>query len=291
MLTRRTYGLAALVFAVFAIYGSLVPLEFTAVPFQDAINLFSRIPYFHLGIQSRADFAANILLFVPLGFLAMGSLRADRRGPIAASIAGAAVAGCAFVLANAIEFTQVFLPMRTVSGSDVFAESVGAVIGVIAWAIGGQRVTAAARAFLGERQRPTLIVRLLAIYAAGFAVAQLLPLDIAFSPSELSDKYHAGRVIVIPFTYPYESPLMMLWHLVSGVALAVPIGALALLGWTPLHGRRSVALAAMFGIAFVALIEAAQLFMFSRYSDTTDLVTGAIGIVAGIALAHVAAQR
>lgn len=286
VLTRRTLAVAAVVFGAFAVYGSLVPLEFQAVTLEEARDRFSRVPYLQLGIQSRADFVANILLFVPLGFLLMGALRADRRGAIATAISGAIVAGFAWALANAIEFTQIYFPMRTVSQNDIFAETTGGLVGISLWGLIGQRLIDFIRAFFAERERPALIVRLLAIYAAVFFVAQLLPLDIAITPGELSEKYHAGRIVVVPFMYSYSSPLLMVWDLISDMALSIPIGALAVLGWTAADRRRGFVTAALIGATYVLVMEFAQLFIFSRYSDATDLMTGTTGVLIGVALAH-----
>ena len=286
VLTRRTLAMAALVFGAFAVYGSLVPLEFQAVTFDEALDRFSRVPYLQLGIQSRADFVANILLFVPLGFLIMGALRADRRSAVATGISAAIVAGFSWSLANAIEFTQIYFPMRTVSQNDIFAETTGAVVGISLWALIGQRLIDFMRAFFAERERPVVVVRLLAIYAAVFFVAQLLPLDIAITPGELSEKYHAGRIVVVPFTYSYSSSFLMLWDFISDMALSIPVGGLAVVGWTAADRRRGFVPAALIGATYVLVTEIAQLFIFSRYSDATDLATGTAGVIIGIALAH-----
>ena len=56
-------------YTAFVIYGSLVPLRFRARPLDEAWAYFQQIPYLELGIGSRADWVANILLFVPLAFL------------------------------------------------------------------------------------------------------------------------------------------------------------------------------------------------------------------------------
>ena len=285
VLTRRTYAIAAVIFTAFAVYGSLVPLEFQAISFKEALDRFARVPYLRLGIQSRADFVANILLFVPLGFLLMGALRADRRGRLGGALAGVLIAGFACALANAIEFTQIYFPMRTVSLNDIVAETTGALLGISLWALVGQGITGFMRGFFAERERPALIVRLLAIYAAGFLVAQLLPLDIAITPGELSEKYHAGRILVVPFSYAHASPLLMLWDFISDVALSAPIGALALLGWAGAGRRPGRVAAALLGLTVVVVTEIAQLFIYSRYSDATDLLTGAAGIVIGVTLA------
>jgi VanZ family protein len=77
----------------------------------------------------------------------------------------------------------------------------------------------------------------------------------------------------------------MLWDFISDIALNVPVGALAVLGWTTADRRRSRAGAAALGMAFVVVMEIAQLFIYSRYSDATDLLTGALGVAAGVTLA------
>ena len=68
-------------YSAFVIYGSLVPLHFQRQPLDEAWAYFQQIPYLDLGIGSRADWVANILLFVPLAFLWHGVLwprRVDR---------------------------------------------------------------------------------------------------------------------------------------------------------------------------------------------------------------------
>ncbi len=63
---------AGLSYLAFVIYGSLVPLEFRDRSWDDALQAFSRIPFLHLGIGSRADWIANILLYMPLTFIWSG---------------------------------------------------------------------------------------------------------------------------------------------------------------------------------------------------------------------------
>ncbi len=73
---RSLLWLAALVYTAFVIYGSLVPLEFRAMPWDEAVAKFGAIPFLKLGIGSRADWVANLLLFIPLTYLWMGALTA-----------------------------------------------------------------------------------------------------------------------------------------------------------------------------------------------------------------------
>ena len=60
-----------LAYAAFIIYGSLVPLDYRALPFDQAWDRFVHAPFLQLGLASRADWVANGVLYVPLGFLAV----------------------------------------------------------------------------------------------------------------------------------------------------------------------------------------------------------------------------
>jgi hypothetical protein len=70
-------GLACLVYALFVVYGSLVPLDFHPRPLADAWAAVQQIPYLRLGITSRADWVANILLIYPAR---LSRRRRDRHG-------------------------------------------------------------------------------------------------------------------------------------------------------------------------------------------------------------------
>jgi len=58
----------AVTYTLFIIYGSLVPLDYKPMPFEQAWSSFSNIRYLNLGAASRADWIANIVLYIPLTF-------------------------------------------------------------------------------------------------------------------------------------------------------------------------------------------------------------------------------
>jgi hypothetical protein len=106
-------------YSAFVIYGSLVPLHFQRQPLEAAWAYFQRIPYLDLGIGSRADWVANILLFVTLAFLWLGLLW-PRRSRIAQAVASGVVLVGGVGLSGAIEFTQIFFrraPFRSTTSS------------------------------------------------------------------------------------------------------------------------------------------------------------------------------
>ena len=67
--------------------------------------------------------------------------------------------------------------------------------------------------------------------------------------------------------------------------LAVPIGALAALGWPHVRRRASFAEGALAGAAAIAAMEVCQLFVFSRTASVDDVIGGVIGAVAGARIA------
>src|SRR4030042_2368687 len=94
---RRTHlAWIALAYCAFAVYGSLVPLHFTAMPLRQALERFEQIPYLELAIHSRSDWVANILLMTPLGFLMMATLCTDRRRRADVFAAAVVIPACAF---------------------------------------------------------------------------------------------------------------------------------------------------------------------------------------------------
>src|SRR5438034_3586225 len=134
-----TLGLATLAYAAFVVYGSLVPLDFHYRPLVAAWDAFLQTPYLHLDVGSRADWVANILLYIPLGFFATGWLAAASRSRgVAASFV---VFGLCVLVAVGVEFTQLFFPPRTFSLNDIVAEIIGSALGIALWLSAGERVT------------------------------------------------------------------------------------------------------------------------------------------------------
>lgn len=103
-----------------------VPVDRDSGALLDAITAV--IPWL---TYTRIEILANILLFLPFGFLLASALRG--RAVLTLAIA----VSLSFVLEAG---QAVFLPERTPSAVDVFANSLGALIGIaLAWAIPRRR--------------------------------------------------------------------------------------------------------------------------------------------------------
>src|SRR5262249_59177100 len=122
---------------------------------------------------SRFDLAANVALFVPIGFFAMAAWRC-RRPTRAAALRVAAASAC---LSASLEAIQVFLPSRTPSLADFAAEQIGAAAGVALWMLAGDALAARAAGWMASRERRTAWAHALVAYAAVWSVAKLFPFD------------------------------------------------------------------------------------------------------------------
>lgn len=273
--SRWILGLIALGYLVFAVYGSLVPLDFKPMPWEQAVDRFREIRFLKLGIGSRADWVANLLLFIPLGFLWVGWLwPRSWSGRVLLSVL---VWIFAVALCLGIEFTQLFFPPRTVSQNDILAESVGALVGIGLWWWFGPALWGWVQLWRDARGVTGVAEYLLWAYLAGLFLYNVLPLDLTLSPVEMYHKWKDGGVNFIPFGYPSEGPAMFVYAIATDIVLWVPVGAL----WV-ISGRRTPVEAFWWTFGAVALLEFLQFFVYSRVSDVTDLLTGAAGAAIGV---------
>lgn len=284
--TRRTYAALAAACAAFAAYGSLVPLQFHRVPLDEAVELFLEIRDLDLFGGSRTDLASNVLLFIPLGFFFMGALRADRCRILGWLGSAVAILVVGVALSVAIEFAQIFVALRNPSVRDVLAQTAGSFAGIVSWSILGPALTDALRLISAPDtgHRP-LMTRLLALYGVGFVMTQLLPLDITISLGELAQKHREGRILLVPFSHAHPTLFDLFWVRGWDVLLYAPLGGLAALVGAPPRTHRPAATAVSLGVGLVVMVEAAQLFVFSRYTDATDVLTGSASIALGVFVA------
>lgn len=278
--TRRATALLALLYLCFVVYGSLVPLKYVAMPVDKAVAAFGNIPFLSLGIDSRADWVANLLLFVPLSFLCMHSAVQGRTGPVRYA-AAFAVLLASVGLAFAIEFSQLFFPQRTVSQNDIWAESLGSVVGIVSQVSFGSTFNEWLAALGRGESRQTRFMRALSVYLAVLLVFSILPLDLTISPVELYHKWSAGRVVLFPFAGAKGNPAQILYETLTDIAIWIPVGWL----WS-LDGTRQRWRVVALGVLAATLIEAAQLLVYSRVTDVTDILLAAVGTLVGTASAH-----
>lgn len=273
ILVKNQLLISCISYTVFVIYGSLVPWQFNGLSLSEAWSRFHSIQYLELGIGSRADWVANILLFIPLTFLWLGriSLQLQLAGKLLATVL---VLLASFLLCSVIEFTQLFFPPRTVSLNDILAESLGAILGVLVWWIFGKQ-------FIGwltswEIKRSNAI-SYLQIYLGCMFFYNVMPLDLTLSPVEFYHKWHEGRVIILPFSGSKWDSVSNIYDLLADIALWLPVPWLWLkLGYlSKMDVLKRVFFAAV-------IIEFFQLFVYSRVTDVTDVLLAVLGGYIGV---------
>lgn len=272
---RRHLAWAAFAYVSFVIYGSLVPLDFQAKPLEVAWAEFGGMPFLNLGIASRADWVANILLFIPLAFASAGMLCLGRGLAVRLAASALVLASC-LVLSLSIEFVQIFFPPRTVSRNDVMAETLGAAAGIAVWWLWGQHLM---DWYLGWRRvsgNAALGERLAWTYLAALSAYSLLPLDLTISAVELYHKWQEGKVYLLPFASLPGNAVEAVYALGMDMLLWLPPALLF-----RLSGKRSSLRAGALTLAAAALLEGMQLFVYSRVSDVSDLFTATLGAAAG----------
>ena len=265
-----------LAYVAFVIYGSLVPLEFQALPLSEAWQRFQRIEYLALGVESRADWVANGVLYLPLGFLAARALRRPLASWPTAAIA-ALTLGC--TTAIAIEFAQLFFPARTVSQNDLIAEFAGAALGAMLAPFATGWALRIAQAWSGGGAR--LWLRLLELYALGYLALCFFPYDLLLSRPELQEKA-ASDLWGWLFAPTERGRFIVVLQLCVEVAVTMPLGL-----WLAQRrtGASAVARAAAAGFFLGAAIELGQFFIASGVSQGASLATRALGMALGVAVA------
>jgi len=275
----------AVVYLAFVVYGSLVPLRYQSLPWEQAVARFQAMPYLTLGIASRADWVANLLLFIPLGFFWTGVFWPWRRPGWRLLVAPQLFLLFAG-LSLAIEFVQIYFPQRTVSINDVIAETVGGAIGIGLWWAWGRPVSIWLQSLAATRGKTSLAQRLVTVYLLALVGYNLMPLDLTISPVEVYHKWAEGKVILVPFSANYKNLAQAVYDLLTDVAIWVPVAAL----WRMTRYRTRLQAWTATVTAAVA-IEILQLFVFSRVSDITDIFTAAIGAAIGVYLVQSSAGQ
>lgn len=274
-----------LVWTVFIVYGSLVPLQFQAVPLDAAWQRLIDAPLLQVGLEGRADWIANGVLYLPFGLLGCLALSGRSGRPARAVAAALASWLLALALAGAVEFTQAYFPPRTVSRNDLLAEAVGALLGVLLGLGSGPYLHALLASLAGGGH--FLRGQLGRVYAVAFVVLALFPYDLLLSAAEWTQKLHNANVAwLMTRGDPPIGTATMLAKLLAEALTAMPLGAwwaAARLGarptpdpglpWGPVLLR---------GAVLGATVELLQLGLGSGVSQGLSVLTRAVGFAAGV---------
>ena len=273
--SARLLTVVSALYLLFVFYGSWVPLHFVRLPLADALNQFSALPFLDQRIESATDWATNFLLLIPLSFLWAQRFLPDQRG-FASVFTRIFLVTLGIGLAFALEFSQLYFPPRTVSQKDILALSLGVIAGSAAQFRWGAVVEDWLSMLWQHESHRVRVIRLLHVYLLVLFVFNMLPLDLTLSLVELYHKWREGRVILIPFEGIKGGLFTSLYSIATDILVWMPVGI-----FLALERKSSLLRVAVTGLLLSAAIEVAQLFVYSRVSDTTDILLAGIGSVAG----------
>ncbi len=279
VIERRALRWLLLFWCCFIFYGSFIPFRFSADPtFVESQLIHFFTPLFVNGVRqfSIPDVVSNVLLFIPFGFLWVGSEIGKR---IFSRMLGTAVMigvlGLLFGLT--IETGQLFSPGRTASVLDALCNSLGAGIGgalgyIIFRALRGYRASAL-KAII--REKPSLVILLLLMLAV--LVDAYYPFEITL---DVSTAWHNLRDI---HWVPFIAGPHRLWSdlVVEKVFLYAAIGYLVVNNLPP---QGSAPLALWLSIAFAVSVEGGKLFFVGRVPNLENVVLGGFGAAVGTSI-------
>ena len=226
------------------------------------------------------DALAEFLAAVPLGLfglLGWTSARLHRRSM-------AFAIGAAIVLV--VETAQIFLRSHAATTTDVIFASAGVAVGVAI----GPRVLARHRQPSSEASPSVLnpiALGAVALWIVVLCACHWVPYDFTVDTEAIRRKL--GRMSLLPFAgYRSGSYLNALNNLLTKVALALPLGLAAAYVVRPGAMPRALLTGGgfVFGLAVFGAIETGQFFLPGRFPDPTDVLVGAVAVVAGLRLGY-----
>lgn len=126
---RIHFAFSALVSTLIVASGLCLPLRVSLLSLKEAITSFRQIPFHQLTSYPLLEWCANVLLFVPLGFLWAGMVVLDQQRPsmkcLAIILVTVSLAGFAMIM----EFAQLYFPPNELSQNDIYAASLGGFLG------------------------------------------------------------------------------------------------------------------------------------------------------------------
>ena len=300
-------------YVAFVIYGSLVPLQYKPRSMDSAIAAFKNIPFLKLGIESRADWISNGVLYVPVGILTVLALRAVWPRIATMLALPLAMAFCT-ALAVGVEFTQLFFPARTVSQNDLMAELIGSVIGLVLVTRFSSWFASVFSSLVQDSQR--LFHLALDAYGVAYLAFALFPFDFLLSADEIANKANSNLWGWLLAGSDHRISIVML-RLMAEITLTLPLGwwlaravrqrASRRRAHRQLHRRSAESvgpgqgdssrsdsqlprakygLAIAFGLTLGLFLEIVQFFVASGTSQGLSVLTRVAGVVAGSVLSH-----
>ena len=274
--TYRAIVWLACLEVLFIVYGSLLPFEYRDVPLAAAIENFKHLQWIDVGETGRSDLIANLVLYLPFGFLACAALA--RRNVVFGAIAAF---GLGVMLAIGVEFVQTWAAPRTVSLNDITTEILGTLLGIVLWIVWGKALIAAVQRTIQGGQEA--VQAAFGLYVLVYVLVSLFPFDFFVSIAEIRERLHQPDFIV--WTTQDHFSLRGVAGLILRTVIGVPLGV-----FTNLVSGRSLSTAVRRAVYLAGLVELLHLFEVSYRFDVPNIVVAGFGAALGHRLANSAIQ-
>ena len=251
--------------------------HFVALDPEAAWRMFKATRYLVNGSDQRPDWIANLLMLIPLGFLAAGTFWPRHERKLRWLAAGAALC-CCLSLVLTVKYLQLFFPPRTVSLNYIEAQGLGSLLGVALFWVSSNRLLPVLRGISGHGRHPLMIA--CGIYSVILVLFFLFPFDFVLSAEDLRE-----RAAVLPqllFSWPGEgrSTALRIVVVLADTAAVVPLGVLLALGsrWISLFRIASA------GFLIMAAVTLLTMLVLSAAPSLIAVLYRTAGIVVGAAL-------
>lgn len=277
MPSRRFLAFGALLFIGFLFYGSQVTFTPAQVTADLALDRFMGRWSAPFEIQSRVDFSSNVLLMIPISFCLMGFFWRERSA-IAMFVTAICILCLCFAISITVEFSQEFISVRSPAPSDVVAQTLGAICGVVLWVTLG---ASAWQNMFGNDfgYRLTSGQKLIRVYLLFLVGYNLMPLDISVHPFDVYEKWKAGKIEVVPFSFEHRSIVEFSYSYGTDVIIWSVLAAMLFF-----VGKRTAWSTFRFVFTVILALEFAQIFIMSRISSTADVLIAAISTAVALSL-------
>lgn len=269
---RQAFAVMACVSTLGLVYASFLPMIYRSLPLDLALEKFWELPWLRLNVYRRADWVANALVVIPVGWFAAGAVDWGRSSRKVLLFLGPIISAFLVAVVLAIEFAQAWFPTRTQSLNDVVAGCIGAFLGPIAWFLTGRALVSAMLLVRYAHVNHRRLWYACYVYVFLNLVHAVLPLDVMLSVSEWSQKMAEGRLILLPEFPPS-------WIELRGWALAAfrtaPLAFVVSLIRGPQTGVKAA-------IALAAVCELLQIPIFSRTASFADFLASLVGVGGGL---------
>jgi len=276
---NRSVFFATSLYLLFVIYGSLVPLTFNYLPIEVAITQFKHIHYLNLGTDSRADWIANIVLYIPLAFGVSTHFNYVHSLLGRFLVAILALVFC-LLISISLEFAQLFFPPRTVSLNDLIAEALGSLIGVLSWLFLSTYFIGLWRQLLNANMLS--VKSAIIFYVIIYVALSLFPYDFVTSFAELNLKLaHSSDSFFMSFSTCQANRSRCVFKILSEIAVLLPLGLLCGFLFATQH---RITIALLFGFFIGLGLELIQIFLLSGSGQGLSIITRMIGMGLGASL-------